>query len=386
MKKKITWNNEQWIVDYLTKTIYKEGSKSNDDPNLVPEQSRIGNFPFVKIHNIIYFKNLDKYYKITDNKVEQINKEDYELEFKMLHIVTTENVIVLNKALKKEITWNNEQWIVDYFTKTIYKEDSKNNNDPNLVPEQIRIGNFPFKIEDNTIYFKNIDKYYKITDNKVEEINKEDYKPEFIKLNKNYIEYVEKYVIYSMIDEILRRYYKIKISTKKELIYVKKISNKIRQNLSLYNNIKSIATDIIKSLPYIKKSKAKEKIKSELSKIIKDNKTFYDKLFEHIYNINKDIFDQYANVIREDNESIKQQKEKINYIINYIKSLGYTDDMILKIMNSSPTIFSYSIEEITKELEKLKLEDLTDGKIENIITNNPFTSSDYKGDQNRRKK
>ena len=311
MKKEITWNKEQWIVDYSTKTIYKEGSKSKNDPNLVPEKIRIGNFPFVKIHNIIYFKNLDKYYKITDNKVEQINKEDYELEFKELYI-KIENVV--RKMSKKEITWNNEQWIVDYFTKTIYKKDSKNNNDPNLVPEQIRIGNFPFKIEDNTIYFKNIDKYYKITDNKVEEINKEDYKPEFIKLNINNIEYVENYVIYSMIDEILRRYYTINFSTKKESIFVSIISNKIRHNSSLYNMIKPTAIDIIKSLPYIEKSKAKEKIKSELSKMIEDNKSSYDKLFEHIYNINKDIFDQYANDIRENIENIEQIKEKINSI------------------------------------------------------------------------
>ena len=376
MKKEITWNNEQWIVDYSTQTIYKEGNKSNNDPNLVPEQIRIGNYSFIKIHNIIYFNNSDKYYKITNDKVEQINKEDYENELKEL-----ENAV--RKMLKKEITWNNEQWIADYITKTIYKEDSKNNNDPNLVPEQIRIGNFPFKIEDNTIYFKTLDKYYKITNKKVEEIKKEDYKPEFIKLNRNNTEYVENYVISSMIDEIFKSYYKINTSTKKDPKFVFIISNKIIHNLSLYNTIKSIVTEIIKSLPYIEKSKAKEKIKSELSKIIEDNKTFYDKLFEHIYNINKDIFDQYANVFREDIEIIKQQKEKINYI----KSLGYTDDEIIKLKKRIPTIFiSYSKEEIIQKLENLKLEDLKDGKIENMITNNQFTSSDYKGDQNRRKK
>ena len=57
--------------------------------------------------------------------------------------------------------------------------------------------------------------------------------------------------------------------------------------------------------------------------------------------------------------------------------------MILKIMNSSPTIFSYNIEEINKKLENLNL---TDDDIKNMIRFKPFASSDYEGDQNKRKK
>ena len=68
MKKEIMWNNNKWIVDYETRTIYQKATVFEDDPNLLTVQAKIGDFRFREFKGSIYFEALGGFYKITDNE------------------------------------------------------------------------------------------------------------------------------------------------------------------------------------------------------------------------------------------------------------------------------------------------------------------------------
>ena len=79
MKREITWNDEVWILDYSTNTIYQDVIiYDRDDPNYIPVNSRIGDYPFREVKDAIYFCANNEFYKVEKDQAIKISKEEYD--------------------------------------------------------------------------------------------------------------------------------------------------------------------------------------------------------------------------------------------------------------------------------------------------------------------
>ena len=72
MKKEIMWNNEAWIIDYGERVIYK---KVRIETGMLPINASI-RYPFRNFKDVIYFQKGNDFYKIVDDKVTIMIKEE----------------------------------------------------------------------------------------------------------------------------------------------------------------------------------------------------------------------------------------------------------------------------------------------------------------------
>ena len=216
--------------------------------------------------------------------------------------------------MKKEIMWNNNIWVVDYGTRTIYQKTTVFENDPNLLTVQAKIGNYPFREIKGTIYFETEGSFYKITGNEVVMISEDEYKEQakFKKLNVkdiNSIRYISTYVSSIMIDEVLRAKHNIIISTKVgNSTAVSIISNKFPD--SIKRRINDISKIIIIALPYVDRTSVKQTIKSIVLSMAEDNSDNFSEMINMIYENDKNRFDQLANDIKTQIEERAQRKNQ----------------------------------------------------------------------------
>ena len=225
--------------------------------------------------------------------------------------------------MKKEIMWNNNKWIVDYETKTIYQKATVFEDDPNLLTVQARIGDFRFREFKGSIYFEALGGFYKITDNEVVMISKDEYKEQakFKRLIINDIgnvRYVSTYVSSIMIDEVLMAKHNITISTKVENSNVVPIiSNKFPTVVK--RRIDDISRRIISALPYVDRNNVKREVKKILSSMFEDGSEYFSEMINMIYENDKNRFDRLASDIKYQIEKRNQSKnQKTQYTNGFV--------------------------------------------------------------------
>lgn len=225
--------------------------------------------------------------------------------------------------MKKEIMWNGNKWIVDYETGTIYQKATIFENDPNLLTVQARIGDYPFREFKGSIYFKTSSGFYKITDDEVIMISKDEYEEQrkFKKLsvkNIDNVRYVSTYVSSIMIDEVLRFKHNIIISTKVENSNVVPIISK-KFPAVIKGRIDDISKRIISTLPYVDRTIVKREVKNILSSMFENGNEYFSEMINMIYENDKNRFDQLANDIKDQIEKRNERKnQKTEYINDFV--------------------------------------------------------------------
>lgn len=215
--------------------------------------------------------------------------------------------------MKKEIMWRNEKWIVDYGTGTIYKKAPAFEDDPNLITVQARFGDYPFGEFKGSIYFKDSSNFYKIIDDEVAMISKEEYdeQKKFKKLNVKDIDnvrYISIYVSSVIIDEVLSAKHNIRISTKVENSNVVPIiSNKFPSIIK--SRINDISRSIISTLHYVDRTIVKQEVKKALSSMFENDNGYISEMINSIYENDKIRFDQLATDIR---NQIDERNQRMN--------------------------------------------------------------------------
>lgn len=211
--------------------------------------------------------------------------------------------------MQKEIIWNNQIWIIDYETRTIYQKAVT----PGL-PVQARIGNYSFKELKGIIYFQAGNNYYKVSENQIEEINKEEYEEvkNFIRINKKdpaTQRRISTYIISIIIDEIMHEKYNLKVSIKVDNQSGTNIVNSFRRKFTpeLSVEIKRLTEAMLVLLPCQINSKT---IKQQLTRIYKDieeeSAEYLKLLGDNIYLNDQESFD----VLSENIKSSRRLKGK----------------------------------------------------------------------------
>lgn len=199
----------------------------------------------------------------------------------------------------KEINWDGELWTIDPTTKTIYKKSNLYKEHSELLTTKIAIGNYPYGIYGDIIYFQRNtdDTCFKVENGIVIKISKE----EFLKYKKmkririkdpKAIRYITDYVIAILSDDILKKKYNLKYSIPLESSNAIKV---ISRNFSgaTKSQIKDLTMIIMQYyLPvYIDSSETKKEIYKGFKKMINENPTLIESIEQRIIKECEQIFD-----------------------------------------------------------------------------------------------
>ena len=215
---------------------------------------------------------------------------------------------------KKEITLNGEKWIVDFETETIYKNVDMIPNGTGALPMSGRYGDYPFYIFRNALYFEINNKFYKINDDEVIEITKEEYQEirNYIKLNKNdpsALRFVSKYVTSIILDEVMEQQFGLKVSIPVEN---SNNVNLLSRNFTpeIENYIKNLSKSILAIMPsQINRENIKQQIRDIYKNNISKNDELHNTIINSVYLSNKERFDYLSeDIIRSRNARKNSRK------------------------------------------------------------------------------
>ena len=209
--------------------------------------------------------------------------------------------------MKEKITWNGGKWIVDYKTHTIYQAATIFEDDPTRFTIHARIGNIPFLVFNDSIYFKNGEKeFYKVINSNAVLISKEEYYEIEKKrvLNIRYsadVNFVSELVGLIMIDEVVYKNSGLRVSSSFDprsfgFFFFNRFSKQLKTRI--WNFSKRL---IHYYLPYVNKGNAKNEVKVAID-MLEDSD--FQNLVDMAYEDNKKSFDLFCERILE----IKEKK------------------------------------------------------------------------------
>lgn len=218
---------------------------------------------------------------------------------------------------KKEIIWNNEtwnnlnnnKWIIDYETGTIYQEITISMEEK--LPLNARVGDYYFKSFKGVLYFKTEkDKYYKVIDEQVIESSKEEYNEisNYRKINKKdpaTLMTISTYVESVIIDDIMSKKFDLSISFPVNPPHlVNRFSKRFTPEVA--NEVKKIITDIVATMPTeVDRRTMKQEIKKIYKNITQSDEEFFKILIDNIYSNDKENFDLLSETILSNRNSKK---------------------------------------------------------------------------------
>ena len=214
--------------------------------------------------------------------------------------------------MQKEIIWNNKKWIIDYENGTIYQKGIT----PGL-PVQVRIGNYRLTNLGGVCYFTTGNKFYKIDDETISEISKEEYEniKNYRTLNKKdpaTMKVISNYATSIIIDDLMKRKFNLKVSIPvNNTNIINSFSKKFSYEIT--NQIKRLSTEIIMSLPVkVNTQTIKHQIYDIYNNIVQENEELFQVLIDNIYLNDKERFDSLSEDIINSRKKNKKQEDILN--------------------------------------------------------------------------
>ena len=198
----------------------------------------------------------------------------------------------------KVVNWNGELWTIDPATKTIYKKGDLHKNNSELLTIKITVGNYPYGIYGNIIYFqRNTDNAcFKIENGIVTKISEKEFLS-YKKMRKTNIKdpksirYFTDYVIAILCNDILKKKYKLECSIPLEASNAIKVISKSFSGVTSAQ-IRDLTVNIMQYyLPaYIDSTKPKKEIYNGFKKIVGENSSLIESIEQRIIKECEQIF------------------------------------------------------------------------------------------------
>lgn len=203
---------------------------------------------------------------------------------------------------KKDLIWNNEKWVIDYETRTIYQKGVTSG-----LPVQVTIGNYSFNDFDGELYFTTGKGFYKVVKEQVVEISKDEYEEikNCITLNKKdpaTSRYISNYVVSIIINDLMREKFNLKVLIPADAPLINNYSRKFTPKIS--SEINWITRDILIQLPNkIKRSDIKNQVIKIYNNIKQESQEYLNQLIDIIYLNDKERFDELSENINNSHKS-----------------------------------------------------------------------------------